>query len=459
MGKELIIQTLKHESTKRIPWVPFVGVHAGKLVHYNATEMLTDADKMYAGIMEAAKLFSPDGLPVIFDLQLEAEILGCELVWAPEAPPSVKTHPLAETTDIPCDCTMPQKTDGRIPMVLDVMRRVKASIGDEVALYGLICGPFTLASHLRGNDIFMDMYDDDEYVHSLMAYTSKVVKQMAAYYIEAGMDVIALVDPLVSQISPDSFEEFVMEPFKDCFSYIREQGSLSSFFVCGNATRNIDPMCQTNPDSIAVDENVDMVTAKAITDTYNIALSGNIPLTTIMLHGNQQDNMKYVVELIDKLDPQNLIISPGCDMPYATPPENTIAAAQAVLNTDSVRKMIENYTGSAMDDIVVELPDYASLRRPLIEVCTLDSETCAACTYMMDAANVAKAEFGDAIDVIEYKYTRKEDIARFMKMGVQNLPSIYINGHLEYASIIPNREKFAEKIRSYIPDTAASSED
>ena len=450
MPKELIFQALRHEETARCPWVPFVGVHAGKLLGYSATEMLSEQDKMLESILEAAKIYAPDGMPVIFDLQLEAEVLGCELVWAPEAPPSVKTHPLADTTDIPCDCTLPKKTDGRIPMVLDVMGKVKEAVGKDIALYGLICGPFTLASHLRGNDIFMDMYDDEDYVKSLMEYAKKAVLKMAEYYIAAGMDVIALVDPLVSQISPDAFNDFVAAPFKECFDFIRGQGVFSSFFVCGNATRNIEPMCLTNPDSIAVDENVDMAGAKAITDKYNITLSGNIPLTTIMLHGSQPDNMKYVVDLLDTLTHRNLIVSPGCDMPYATPAENTIAAAQAVINTETARSMIANYAGSAFDNIVVELPDYASLPRPLIEVCTLDSESCAACTYMMDAANVAKAQFGDAIDVIEYKYTIKEDIARFMKMGVKNLPSIYINGELAYSSIIPNREEFAVKIQSYL---------
>ena len=450
MPKELIFQALRHEETARCPWVPFVGVHAGKLLGYSATEMLSEQNKMLESILEAAKIYAPDGMPVIFDLQLEAEVLGCELVWAPEAPPSVKTHPLADTTDIPCDCTLPKKTDGRIPMVLDVMGKVKEAVGKDIALYGLICGPFTLASHLRGNDIFMDMYDDEDYVKSLMEYAKKAVLKMAEYYIAAGMDVIALVDPLVSQISPDAFNDFVAAPFKECFDFIRGQGVFSSFFVCGNATRNIEPMCLTNPDSIAVDENVDMAGAKAITDKYNITLSGNIPLTTIMLHGSQPDNMKYVVDLLDTLTHRNLIVSPGCDMPYATPAENTIAAAQAVINTETARSMIANYAGSAFDNIVVELPDYASLPRPLIEVCTLDSESCAACTYMMDAANVAKAQFGDAIDVIEYKYTIKEDIARFMKMGVKNLPSIYINGELAYSSIIPNREEFAVKIQSYL---------
>ena len=53
-------------------------------------------------------------------------------------------------------------------MVLDVMRRMKKAVGETTALYGLLCGPFTLASHLRGNDIFMDMFDDEEYVLSLI---------------------------------------------------------------------------------------------------------------------------------------------------------------------------------------------------------------------------------------------------------------------------------------------------
>jgi uroporphyrinogen decarboxylase len=42
-----------------------------------------------------------------------------------------------------------------------------------------------------------------------------------------------------------------------------------------------------------------MVTAKAITDRYNLTLGGNVPLTTRMLHGSQQDNMKYTLDLLD----------------------------------------------------------------------------------------------------------------------------------------------------------------
>ena len=39
-----------------------------------------------------------------------------------------------------------------------------------------------------------------------------------------------------------------------------------------------------------------------------------------MLHGTPKDNMKFVVELLDKVeDHRNMIVSPGCDMPMTCP--------------------------------------------------------------------------------------------------------------------------------------------
>ena len=96
------------------------------------------------------------------------------------------------------------------------------------------------------------------------------------------------------------------------------------------------------------------------------------------------------------------------------------------------------------------LPDYGCLSRPLVEVFTLDSATCAACTYMMEAANVARAHFGNAIDLVEYKFTMKENIARCKAMGVKNLPSIYINGQLRFSSLIPSREALQQAIEAQL---------
>ncbi|MGI5976635.1 MAG: uroporphyrinogen decarboxylase family protein [Candidatus Limivicinus sp.] len=453
--KDLLLRTLRHEHVERAPWVPFAGVHAGKLKGYTATEVLTDVDKAFESLMEVNRLYRPDGQPVIFDLQIEAECLGCDLVWADDCPPSVKSHPLdgsdEEPPETPCNCKIPRKTSGRIPYVLKLMERMKEAVGDTTALYGLVCGPFTLASHLRGNNLFTDLYDFEDEVSDLFGFTKRVCMRMADYYLEAGMDVIAVVDPLISQISTDHFEEFMSGPYTEIFDHIREKGGLSSFFVCGDATRNIEAMCKTGPDSISVDENVDILAAKKISDSYNVAIGGNIPLTSIMLLGNQQDNMKFAVNLLDSVeDKTNFILAPGCDMPYDVPVENCIGIAQAAIETDAVREMVKNYQTAEVDTSGVVLPDYANLKKPLVEVFTLDSAQCAACGYMMGAANEAKALFGDAIDMVEYKYIYKENVARCVKMGVPNLPSMYINGELKFRSIIPSKSELEAAVNEAI---------
>ena len=330
-GKDLIFKTLRHEPHEGTPWVPYAGIHCGKLKGYTAEELLTNADKLYEALMEAHKEFLPDGLPVIFDLQVEAEILGCELLWASDTTPSVMSHPFAGSDNkVPCNCSIPNETSGRVPLILDVMKRLKASIGDSTALYGLICGPFTLAQHLRGGDIFMDMIMDPDYVKKLIEFSTKVAFKMAEMYIEAGMDVIAVVDPLISQISPDYVKEFVSENYTALFDFIRAKNTFSCFFVCGNVAKQVELMCEMKPDGISVDENVDLAKVKEITDRHNISLGGNIPLATTMLHGTPEDNIKCVQEIMKLDDGRNLIVSPGCDMPYDVPLENTIAVAKAV---------------------------------------------------------------------------------------------------------------------------------
>jgi uroporphyrinogen decarboxylase len=169
-----------------------------------------------------------------------------------------------------------------------------------------------------------------------------------------------------------------------------------------------------------------------------------------MLLGNQQDNMKIRVDFLDSIDQHNLILAPGCDMPFDTPVENVVGCMQAVRNPAEAKKMLENYEQTEIDLDSVEIPDYKHLPRPLIELFTLDSSMCAACTYMVRSALDAVAIISEEVDVVEYKFTKPENVARVMKMGVKNLPSLYINGELKFSSIIPAQQALIDEIRKYL---------
>ena len=76
-GKALINEALKGNPVERTPWVPYTGSQIANLKGYTAQEMFRDADKLYECCIEAESQYSPDGMTPMFDLQVEAEILGC----------------------------------------------------------------------------------------------------------------------------------------------------------------------------------------------------------------------------------------------------------------------------------------------------------------------------------------------------------------------------------------------
>ena len=69
---------------------------------------------------------------------------------------------------------------------------------------------------------------------------------------------------------------------------------------------------------------------------------------------------------------------------------------------------------------------------------------------MLAAADRVVNEFNGDVDMVEYRFTKKENIARVKKMGVKNLPCIYINGELKYSSIIPDLGELHDEIGKHL---------
>lgn len=445
-GKDVLMRAIMNEETERPAWVPFVGCHGGALIGAPADEYLQSADLMAQGLLKAHELYSPDGLPISFDLQMEAEILGCELRWSADGPPSVASHPLAEGAEL-SDLPDFSTERGRFPIVMEALRNVKAEIGDRVALYGLICGPFTLALHLLGNNIFLEMFDNVEGIQELVMYCSEIGRAAADVYLDNGADVIAVVDPMISQISPEHFEQFVTPAANALFDHIRERNAPGSFFCCGDATRNIEVMAKTTCDNICVDENVDLAFLRDVAREHGKSFGGNLQLTVVLLLGTQQQAKTAALECIDIGDSRGYILAPGCDLPYDTPPENVAAAGLMALDEyerQVARQTVVEADEDCFDDI--EVPDYASLEDVIIDVITLDSATCAPCQYMMDAAVRAAEAIGEGVVVNEHKITRREGLGMFCRLDAGHVPTICIDGVPTFKSIIPDQPQLIEAI-------------
>ena len=448
--RELLLKALRNETTPRPAWVPFVGVHGGKLIGKSAREYLQSSGLIVQGLKKACELYKPDGLPVVFDLQLEAEVLGCELRWAEQTPPAVCSHPLEQGKSL---ATLPvfDAANGRFPIVLEAVRTMKKDMGGEVGLYGLLCGPFTLALHLMGNDIFLQMFDHPDYVKAVIGFCASVGQKVAQAYLDNGVDVIGVVDPMTSQISAEHFEHFVTPAIDQIFNVVRARGAISSLFVCGDATRNIEAMCHTGCDNISIDENIPLERIRDFTRGHNKSFGGNLRLTTVLLLGDEDDARLDAIRCVDVGGGCGFVLAPGCDLPFDTPPKNLAAAAEMVL--DSYRREIAKRTiiaKTAEAAVIAAAPDYRKEPLVTIDVITLDSSSCAPCQYMMDAVHRAAKRLSRPVAIKEHRITTREGISMMTRLGVKNIPTICLDGEVAFVSIIPDQNTLAAAIETKI---------
>ena len=446
-GKERIQRTFKLLPTDSIPWVPFVGVHGASLIGVNANEYLHSTDHIVEGIAKAVELYQPDGIPVLFDLQLEAELLGCKLNWSDENPPAVISHPLLEGVTLD-DLVIPKIGDGRLPIVFEATRRLRENYPD-LALYGLITGPFTLALHLLGTDIFMKLFEEPEYIERLFEFCRKVAIQMSDYYIDAGCDVVAVVDPMTSQIDPSTFEKFVTPPMGDIFGHICDKGALSSFFVCGHAQQNIEVMCGCKPDNISIDENIPLDYVKEIALKHNISFGGNLQLTVVLLMGTSEDAAFNAMDCIDLGGTRGFILSPGCDLPMATPYENLVAVTKLV--KDPYEQMVLRAMTRKADSLkLLNMKDYGQSDKVIVDIITLDSESCAPCQYMVEAVRKIAPHFEGIVEWHEHTIKQMEGVTFMASLMVKNIPTICIDGKISFVSQIPPKSELIAAIQKRV---------
>ncbi len=286
MAKQKLIDAIKGKRTEDAPWVPYAGVHCAFLIGERADKYFQDPELMAKGIVETAKKYQADGIPLAFDLSVEAHSLGCDLEWWEDNVPSVSTHPCSDKTPEEAGISLPTKESGRWPILFEAAKIAKPQLDElDCALIGAICGPLTLASHLAGVRIFTDVYKNKEFVHSVMECAAKAGAAAAQFYVDMGCEVVAVVDPVASQIKPETFREFVTPYVKEATSVINDAGCTSSFFICGNATKVLRDVCELDTHGFAIDEQLNMNFVRDIAREYGKGFGGNLKLTLALSLG------------------------------------------------------------------------------------------------------------------------------------------------------------------------------
>jgi uroporphyrinogen decarboxylase len=335
--------------------VPLLGYPGLQLTKTTVLQVLTDGNAHFETICALVDKFKPDAIFYIMDLTVEAEALGAKINFSANQSPSVGGHIISSELDLKNLSVPDPARSGRMPLFLGVMEKMKKSLGIPKAAY--VIGPLTLAGEIVGvKNLMKILIRSADFGQKILEFTTRVSKGYARALVEAGADIVCLLEPTAVLVSPRHFSLFSKPYIEEIAQSLR---AVTVLHICGNTTLLIPEMITTKVHGISIDSVVDLVGVLGQLKN-GMAVIGNIDPMKAMVFDSPQVIREKVLALRRRASAEekffsalchkgfhsggpgqkgfhsNFILSSGCDLPPEVPLENVAAFMAAGRETLSL---------------------------------------------------------------------------------------------------------------------------
>jgi [methyl-Co(III) methanol-specific corrinoid protein]:coenzyme M methyltransferase len=281
-------------------------------VHLDAQEMADAA----AGTVE---LVGTDAAVVPFDMGVAPEALGATLNTYPHSEdilyPTIRDKYIHTADDIKVPADMSQA--GRVPLVCDAIKKLKAKFGEEVAVGSWVLGPFTLAGQSMDlNEILKMTFKEPDQANAILAKLTEVLIGEAKAYEAAGADFISVREMGATSdvLSPRTFKKLI-KGYSELI--VKEIKVPTVYHICGSNAMIIEDMAAMGANAISVDQKNDLkVTREQLGD--DAIILGNVHPWDVLSQGTPEEITAAVKDAGQYAD----AIWPGCDLWPDTKIEN-----------------------------------------------------------------------------------------------------------------------------------------
>ncbi len=265
-----------------------------------------------------------ESVRVPFDINIEAEAMGCETRFGDDATTPPMSRPMHKSDYEKIKLPDPHR-DGRMPEVLEAIARLKEKTGNEVPLIAACGTPFELlCTTLDFEAITLSLTDDPAFLEAQLEKMTEIATRYGQAIEGAGPDVLMLVDGTSQTIGPNYYNRFSYPYTKALVESLRKPTILH---VCGNTTGILTMMADTGATALSVDRPIDIAHALEVTEGRT-ALVGKISPQTLL----QGDREAIVSETEESLRLGMHVVAPGCGLLPQTPLENLQAYLDTVVH-------------------------------------------------------------------------------------------------------------------------------
>lgn len=330
---ERCMAAVRRQEPDRVPVVPLVISHAAKLAGVPFSEYNRDP-QVIAEVQAAAwRRYGYDGIHVTTDNWILPEALGVPVKFDPQLPPVGLERPLALSRDLALLPPVAEaKQAARMGLLPEATRRARRLLGDACFIKSNFDqGPFSLASAVRGLEaLLLDIADDEVFVFDLLEVATEMVVHLGLSVGQAGAHAVTFGDAVAGLLSREDFLKFAFPFEKEVVDRLHAALDVPVFLhICGKTTHIVDLMAATGADALELDYQNDFAEMKRRVGSL-VCLEGNLDPAGLMLYGTPELVYQASLDLIRAAGAGGgFILSPGCEVPRDTPPENIDAMVRA----------------------------------------------------------------------------------------------------------------------------------
>jgi uroporphyrinogen decarboxylase len=296
------------------------------------SEYNRDAKIMAATQIAAVKRFGYDWCWLQVDDCMVYEVLGVEVRGEGDILPATCGYLPATRNTLNSLPSIDVRKDGRLPVLLEALKRIKDEFGDNICVCGRVEAPFSSVALLYGIEATMLLpIDDPDLFRDTLEYFVGIQTEFGIAQKEAGADAVWVGDCTASGhlISESYFAEYAKTYVTDVVKEFDKVKLWSIYHASEENVGHLKLMADSGVSVLSVGPGLDISEAKkAVGD--KICLIGNLDPIGVLLDGTPEQ-VEAEAKRIMNIGKQNggYIFNTGEMVPRDVPVENMEALIRA----------------------------------------------------------------------------------------------------------------------------------
>ena len=328
-SRKLVQAVLAGKQTPRVPTGPLAVHVTAALAGVRIEDYTLDLSVMVDCICRYYERFQPDAVWLSADTWVTAEAMGAAVAFPGPNQPMAGTGKsiVQSAADIDRLPAPDPHSRGRMPLMLEVLRRLRQRLGEDVFIVACFDqSPFSLACALAGiNELMMMLVTDPPFVEGMLEPCIAHASAYAIALAEAGADMLSTGDSPAGMIGLDLYREFALPAERRVFETIHASCDVpASLHICGDARHILAAMATSGADVLEIDHLVSLADACRVVPA-DVALWGNLDPVGVLRSGTPEAVKAAAAKAVATVRSHGrmrFVLSTGCTLAPDTPAEN-----------------------------------------------------------------------------------------------------------------------------------------